>query len=407
MVEAWWHHAPGCPTLLVYGHYDVQPVDPLTQWASPPFDPAIRGKHLLGRGASDDKGQLFTHVKAVESLLRTTGQLPVNIVCLFEGEEEIGSPNLPPLVRRLAGRGIDVAVMSDTRMLSPQQPVLTSGLRGALSVEVEVDGPAHDLHSGTFGGAVHNPLQALCQIVAALHDDQNRVAIPGFYDAVAAWSPGAREYLACAGPSEEQFLRDAGVTKGWGERGYTSFERTTIRPALTVNGIVGGYAGPGVKAVIPSRAVAKLNLRLVPRQRPREIERLLRKHVERLTPGTVRTTVHTRLVADPAVVDRSHPAVRAAARAYRAGFGALPTFLPSGGTIPVVNLLQEQLGIPTILMGFALPDDNMHAPNEKFYLPNFENGIATSIHFLNYVADLAPRAATGRGRLTNPALVGP
>ncbi len=387
IVYAEWLHAPGRPTVLIYGHYDVQPVDPLNEWASPPFEPTLRGNDLYGRGTSDDKGQLFVHVKALESYLHTTDKLPVNVKCLFEGEEEIGSPNLASfLTRNRDVLAADVAILSDMRILAPDRPAITYALRGALSLELEVNGPKQDLHSGTFGGAVHNPLQVLCEIIAKLHDANGRVAIPGFYDRVRRWScekaDEERAYMASVGPSDAQILQDAQAQKGWGEAGFTLYERTTVRPALTVNGILGGYQGPGVKAVIPSRAVAKLNFRLVPEQDPHEIDRLFRQYITRITPPTVRTMIHTSLVAKPALVSRNHQAMRAASIAYRKSFGATPVFLRSGGTIPVVNLFQEILGIPTVLMGFALPDDRMHGPNEKFHLPNFYNGIKTSIWFL-------------------------
>jgi acetylornithine deacetylase/succinyl-diaminopimelate desuccinylase-like protein len=383
LVYAEWRRAPERPTVLIYGHYDVQPVDPLHEWRSPPFEPTVRGNDLYGRGASDDKGQLFAHVKALESYLHTTGRLPVNITCLFEGEEEIGSPNLTPfLARNRHALAADCAVMSDTRILAPDSPAITYALRGGISLELEVRGPQQDLHSGTFGGAVHNPLQVLCDIIAHLHDASGRVTIPGFYDRVRRWNAAERAYMACAGPTDAQILRDARVPKGWGEHGYTLYERTTIRPALSVIGIAGGYQGPGVKAAIPARAAAKLNFRLVPDQDPAEIDRLFRQYIARMTPPAVRSAIRTVLVAKPAVVNRRHPAMRAAAAAYRKGFGASPVFLRSGGTIPVVNTLQEMLRIPTVLMGFALPDDRMHAPNEKFHLPNFYHGIATCIWFL-------------------------
>jgi acetylornithine deacetylase/succinyl-diaminopimelate desuccinylase-like protein len=383
IVYADWQHAPQCPTVLIYGHYDVQPPDPLHEWRSPPFEPTVRGNDLYGRGASDDKGQLFTHVKALEAYLHTTGELPVNVKCLFEGEEEIGSPNLPSfLTHHKDMLAVDVAVLSDMRILAPDRPAITYALRGALSIELEVTGPAQDLHSGTFGGAVHNPLHALCEIIAKLHDADGRVAIPGFYDRVRQWSKEEHAYMARTGPNDVQILRDAQVEKGWGERGYTLYEQTTIRPALTINGIRGGYQGSGVKAVIPARAVAKFNFRLVPDQDPREIDRLFRQYIARITPPAVRSKVRTYLLAKPALVNRNHPMMRAAAVAYRKGFGSAPVFLRSGGTIPVVSLFQEMLGIPTVLMGFALPDDRLHAPNEKFHLPNFYNGIATSIWFL-------------------------
>ena len=390
IVYADWLHAPQLPTVLIYGHYDVQPPDPLNEWHSPPFEPEVRGNDLYGRGASDDKGQLFAHIKALEAYLGTEGRLPVNVRCIFEGEEEIGSKNLKAFLERNKGAlTADLAVMSDTRMLAPDRPALIYGMRGALTLELEVLGPAQDLHSGTFGGAIHNPLQALCEIVARLHDDEGKVTIAGFYDRVRQWGRSERSLMASMGPSDPQILRDAQTRTAWGERGYSLYERTTIRPALTINGIAAGYQGPGPKAVIPARAVAKLNFRLVPDQKPHEIDQLFRQHVARLTPGTVRASVRTGFTARPALIRRDHPALQAAAVAYRAGFGAPPVFLRSGGTIPVISTLKETLGITTVLMGFALPDDRMHAPNEKFNLPNFDHAIATCIHFLQEVADLS------------------
>jgi acetylornithine deacetylase/succinyl-diaminopimelate desuccinylase-like protein len=387
IVYADWKKAPGLPTVLIYGHYDVQPPDPLKQWTTPPFEPTVRGEHLYGRGACDDKGQLFTHVKALESGLKAAGRLPLNVKVLFEGEEEIGSPNLKPFLQRNAkALAADAAVMSDTRMLGPKQPALTYSLRGGLGMEIEVSGPKTDLHSGTFGGAVHNPLQALCGILARLHDSHGRIAIPGFYDRVRTLDPKERSYMATVGPPDAKILADAGVERPWGERGFTLYERTTVRPSLSICGLTGGYQGEGSKAVIPARASAKLNFRLVPDQDPREIEALVRRHLARLTPPTVRSRVVTHLGARPAEIDRRHPAVRAAAHAYRRGFGAAPVFLRSGGTIPVVNLFQEVLGIPTALMGFALPDDRIHAPNERFFLPNFDRGIATCLAYLEEMA---------------------
>jgi acetylornithine deacetylase/succinyl-diaminopimelate desuccinylase-like protein len=394
IVYAEWTGAPGRATVLFYGHYDVQPPDPLQEWTTPPFEPTVRDSHLYGRGACDDKGQLFAHVKALEASLATTGRLPVNVKCLFEGEEEIGSPNLRSFLERNAGRlAADAAVMSDTRMLGPDQPALTYSLRGGLGIELEVTGPRQDLHSGTFGGAVHNPLQALCEMIAGLHDAAGRIAIPGFYERVRTPEPRERAYMRTVRPADARILSDAGATRGWGERGWTIYERTTIRPSLAVTGLTGGYQGEGSKAVIPARASAKLNFRLVPDQDPREIELLVRRHLARVTPPTVRSRVITQLGARPAVLDRRHPVMRAAAHAYRRGFGAAPVFLRSGGSIPVVNLFQERLGIPTALMGFALPDARIHAPNERFHLPTFERGIATCLAFLDEMAALPQRPA--------------
>jgi acetylornithine deacetylase/succinyl-diaminopimelate desuccinylase-like protein len=376
--------ASGQPTLLIYGHYDVQPADPLGEWRSPPFDPTVRGENLFGRGACDDKGQMLTHVKAVEAYLQTGRRLPVNIKCMFEGEEEIGSTNLVPFIARNRDRlAADAVVMSDTVMLGPEQPALSYGMRGALYLELEVRGPEHDLHSGNFGGAVHNPLQALCEIIAKLHDRNGRIAIPGIYDRVRAPSGTEKERMGEYGAPDALVLEDAATRSGWGERGYSLYERLTVRPALTVNGISGGYSGPGGKGVIPGRASAKVSFRLVPDQDPREVDALFRAQIARLTPSTVRTTVRSVAAAKPALLEPDHPVMKAAAGSYRKAFGTSPVLLRSGGTIPVVTSFQELLRAPTVMMGFALPDDGLHAPNEKIHLPTFFNGIATSIWFLS------------------------
>ncbi len=376
---------PGRPTVLVYGHYDVQPVDPVGQWQTPPFEPVVRDGALHGRGASDDKGQLFTHVKALEALL-SGGGLPVNIKYLFEGEEEIGSPHLAGFIERnRRALAADFVVMSDTRMLGPGHPSLTCSTRGQLGLELEVRGPSHDLHSGNFGGAVHNPLQALCEIIARLHDATGRVAIPGFYDQVRLVGETEREYLRRTGPADQAILNDAGAAIGWGERGYSLYERVGVRPALTINGLLGGYQGPGNKGVIPACAKAKLSFRLVPNQEPREIAALFRHHIARITPRTVQTTVRVYLSAQPAAINPRHGALKLASRAYKKAFGQAPVRLRSGGSIPAVSLFQQILGLPTVLMGYALPTDQIHAPNEKFELANFYRGIETNIWFLSEV----------------------
>jgi acetylornithine deacetylase/succinyl-diaminopimelate desuccinylase-like protein len=378
-----WRNAAGRATLLIYGHYDVQPADPIGEWRFPPFEPTVRGENLFGRGASDDKGQMLTHVKAVDAYLQTARSLPVNVKCLFEGEEEIGSPHLAAFIARNRKRlAADAVVMSDTTMPGPEQPAITYGMRGALYLELEVRGAEHDLHSGNFGGAVHNPLQALCEIIAKLHDRDGRIAIPGIYDRVQTQGFAEQERVAEFGTPDALVLEDAEARRGWGERGYSLYQRLTVRPALTVNGISGGYQGPGAKGVIPGRAVAKLSFRLVPDQDPGEVDRLFRAYIARLTPRTVRTAVRTMVAARPALVDPDQPVIKAAAFAYAKGFGTPPALVRSGGTVPVIAHFQDMLGAPTVMMGFALPDDRMHAPNEKFHLPNFFNGIATSIWFL-------------------------
>lgn len=397
IVYAEWREAPpGAPTLLIYGHYDVQPADPLNEWRRPPFEPTVVGNDLFGRGACDDKGQMFVHVKAIEAYLKAAGQLPVNVKCLFEGEEEIGSTHLDAFVAR-NGKPLaaDAAVVSDMKILAPDRPAITFAVRGELGLELTVNAQRGDLHSGNFGGGLHNPLQALCEIVASFHDSSGHIAIPGVYDAVRTVREAERERMRRDGPTDAQFLKDAGATRGgWGEPGYSLYERTTIRPALTINGLTGGYQGPGAKAVLPARASAKVSFRLVPSQDPDEIERLFRAHVACVTPPTVRVTVRRTLASRPSVVDRRHPAMRAAAEACRRGFGRPPAFLRLGGSIPIVETFGRLLRVPTVLMGFALADDAIHGPNEKFHLPNFYNGIATSVEFLSLFAR-EPRVPRG------------
>jgi len=390
IVYANWLHAQRRPTILIYGHYDVQPAEPFSEWRTPPFEPVVRDSNVYGRGACDDKGQLFTHVKALESYLKTERSLPVNVKCIFEGEEEVGgSVGLEKFVlRNRNALGADAAVMSDTRMLGPGRPAIGYSQRGNLRFELEVRGPKEDLHSGNFGGVIHNPLQALCEIVAGMHYSEGRVAIPGFYDNVRQWSAKEREYMARTGPKDDEILHDAHVPQAWGEPGFSLYERITIRPALTLNGIRGGYGGAGIKTVIPSRALAKISIRIVPDQKPREIDKLLREYIRRAAPPTVEANLRALAVSHPALVNRNHPALRAAAVAYRRGFGAAPVFLRSGGSVPAASIFQKTLGIPTVLMGFALPDDHVHAPNEKFHLPNFFRGIETSIWYLAAAAKL-------------------
>jgi acetylornithine deacetylase/succinyl-diaminopimelate desuccinylase-like protein len=390
IVYAAWQHAPGRPTILIYGHYDVQPPEPLEQWHNPPFEPVVENNNLYGRGACDDKGQLFTHVKALESYLRTERALPVNVKCIFEGEEELGGGRgLGSFVKRnQSALKADAALVSDTRMLGIGRPALGYAQRGNIRFELEVRGPRRDLHSGNFGGAVHNPLQALCEIVAGLHDADGRVTVRGFYDQVREWSAGERTYMERTGPEDAEILRSAQVPRAWGEAGYSLYERTTVRPALTINGMNGGYQGHGIKTVIPAHALAKISIRLVPDQSPRQIEQLLREHLARVVPPTVNVRMRTLGLSGPALVNRKHPALKAAVFAYQRGFGASPVFLRSGGSVTAAGIFQKALGIPTVLMGFGLPDDRIHAPNEKFHLPNFFRGIETSIWYLTAAARL-------------------
>ncbi len=387
VVYADWLHAEGKPTVLVYGHYDVQPPDPLDEWETPPFEPTVRDGKLFARGSSDDKGQVFAQLKAIESFLKTDGSLPVNVKLCIEGEEEIGSAHLPDTLQAHHDRfRADVCVVSDSPMRGPEQPSIVYGLRGMVYGEIEVTGPSHDLHSGGYGGVVHNPMQAMCEILAALHDETGRVAIPGFYDAVRELSEAERAEVMEAGADESHVLSESGAPALWGEPDYGVAERLGARPTLEIHGIRGGFTGEGAKTVIPAKALAKVSMRLAAHQKADEIAELFERHVESLAPETVRVSANAFFKADPALVDRDHPAMEAAAQAYESSFGTRPVFTLEGGSIPVVSLLQHQYDIPVVLMGFGLPDDRLHSPNEKFDLHQYERGIECAIHFLTNAA---------------------
>lgn len=387
IVYADWLHAAGAPTVLVYGHYDVQPPDPLSEWQSAPFEPTERDGKLYARGSSDDKGQLWIHVKALEALMQADGTLPVNVKCLFEGEEEVGSEHLDEWI--LANRerlAADVAVISDSHILSEEQPTIVYGLRGLAYLEVHVETSRGDLHSGTYGGAVHNPVQALCEIVAQLHDANGTITVPGFYDEVRALSESERGELARVPYTDATLLAETGAPQPWGEREFTVVERTTARPTLELNGIWGGFSGEGAKTVLPARAGAKISMRLVPDQDPWRIADLVSEQIQRLAPPTVRVTVKQLHHGKGAIVPPDIPAMQSASAAYEEIFGTRPIFTRSGGSIPVVATLQKELGMNTVLMGFGLPDDNLHAPNEKFTLSMFYRGIETAIIFYQKLA---------------------
>ena len=387
IVYAAWRGASAAPTVLVYGHYDVQPAEPMSVWHTPPFTPVLRGDDLIARGACDDKGPLLCHVHALEHLLATAGRLPVNVVCVFEGEEEHGSPNLPAFLQSHRSHlAPDVAVMSDTRMRGPGRPAIVDGTRGALSLEIQLRRSGDDVHAGQFGGAVANPVQALCGVLAGLQDAQGRITVPGLYDRVRRLAPAERARLARDAPSDNEILHDAGTDAGAGEAGFSAYERTTARPALVVTGLAGGYTGPGTKSVVPAVAQARLNLRLVPDQDPDEVRRLISDRVRTLTPAGLALTLRGAPGSRATTIDRRNPAVRAAAVALRDAFGRPPVFVRSGGTIPIVDDLQRLFGAPTVLMGFALPDDGMHAPNEKVNLPTLHRGTAACVRFLELLA---------------------
>jgi acetylornithine deacetylase/succinyl-diaminopimelate desuccinylase-like protein len=389
LVYGEWTGAPGKPTLLLYGHYDVQPPDPLEEWKSPPFEPAVRGDDIFARGASDDKGQTYILIKAVEGLLKTRGNLPVNVKFLIEGEEEVGGGHIERYVASRPPRlRADAALICDTEMFAPGLPTLCVGLRGIVYTEVEVQGASHDLHSGVYGGAAPNPIQAAAEILCALKDREGRIQIPGFYDRVQPPSAKEREAWARLPFDEEEYReKEVGAPELVGEPGVPLLERLWARPTLEVHGIRGGFTGEGAKTVIPARATAKISMRLAPDQRPEEAFEQFRRAVEAARPRGV--TVQVRLIhgAAPSLVDPESPFLRAAAQALEEVFGGKTVYVRSGGSIPIVGLFDRHLGIPSVLMGFGLPDDNLHAPNEKFHLPNFYRGIETVARYLEILGE--------------------
>jgi len=366
---------------VVYGHYDVQPPEPFELWHSPPFEPIVRHGKLFARGASDNKGQNFAHLKAVEAFLQTGTPLPCDLTFLIEGEEEVGSRSLPAFLRQHRKQlACDAFVVSDTGMPAKDLPALTCGLRGICALEITLHGPARDLHSGIFGGSVENPAMALCQLLAQLRDARGRITVPGFYDEVRPLSARERRQLARLPYHEAAYKNLLGVKALFGERGYTAIEQRSARPTLEINGLTSGYQGDGSKTIIPAWARAKLTLRLVPDQDPDTILRLLRRHLRRLCPPTVRLEITPGHGARPYAVSPQSPSARAALRALRRAFGAEPVLLREGGSIPIVNEFQRILGADTLLLGLALPDDNAHSPNEKFELDCFLKGQWMAAH---------------------------
>ena len=380
---------PSLKTILFYGHYDVQPVTPVSDWKFPPFHPTIVGDYIYARGASDDKGQMFIHIKAIESVLLSKNCLGVNIKCLFESGEEIGSPDLFSFIhdnKHLLR--CDIAVVSDTKMLAANRPAITYSLRGSLNAEIVIKVAAKDLHSGTFGGMVNNPANVLGNILSNIHDDKSRIKIPGFYSGIINEGHYERDYMRVVGPSDEALQLDAGISKNWGEAGFTNYERTTIRPSVVVTTLQSGHIGEGSKNVLPSVAIAKINFRLVKGQHPKQIALFFARFVKQYIPPGVNYKLKFSSASNAVEVSRRHPYLKAAGDAYTKVFGYTPVFLRSGGTIPVVGMLRDQFQIPVVLMGFALASDNMHAPNERFYLPNLFRGIRTSIRFIKNVSSI-------------------
>lgn len=379
---------PDKPTVLVYGHYDVQPPDPLELWETPPFEPTVRDGKIYARGACDDKGQFYMHVKAFE-LMQNNGGLPCNIKFMIEGEEEVGSDNLGLFVAENKEKlAADVVLISDTSMISLENPSLETGLRGLSYVEVTVEGPNRDLHSGVYGGAVANPATILAKMIASLHDLDNHIAIPGFYDDVVELSEEERRDLNKAPFEIEEYKADLGVDELWGEKGYTTLERTGIRPTLEVNGIWGGYIGEGAKTVLPSKASAKISMRLVPNQDSQKITQLFKAHFESIAPANVKVSVNPHHGGEPVVTPTDSAAYQAAAKAIEESFGKAPIPTRGGGSIPIVALFERELGIKTVLMGFGLDSDNLHSPNEKFDIANYLKGIETIPLFHKYFSEL-------------------
>jgi len=394
IVYADWLHAPGKPTLLFYGHYDVQPAEPLKLWLSPPWDLTLRDGYLYARGVADDKGQVFIHLKAIEAFLKNGGKLPVNLKLMIEGEEEVGSDNLYLFIEEEKKRlTADALVVSDTTMLGKGIPSICYGLRGLSYYEMEVTGPTVDLHSGSFGGAVPNPLNIACEMMATLHDADGRVNIPGFYDDVLPITDKERKILAELPFSEKEFQENAGAKQLPGEKGYTVAERIWARPTLDINGMYGGYEGEGAKTVIASKAVVKFSTRLVPNQDPDKIAKLVEAHMKRIAPPSVTIKFDILSTGKWWLAPFDHPIIQAGKKALEEGFGKKAVFIREGGSIPLVSMMYDQLGKPCVLLGFGLPDENAHAPNERMALENYLKGILSIAYFYYEVGQLPPDAA--------------
>ena len=387
IVHAEWLGAPGAPTVLVYGHYDVQPPDPLNEWHSPPFEPSRRDGNIYARGATDDKGQMLTHIKSVQSWMAVEGRLPVNVKFIIEGEEEVGSVHLEPFIRENAKRlACDCVVISDTSQFAPGRPAITYGLRGIAYYELRLNGPRQDLHSGTFGGAVVNPANTLAKMLAALVNDRGQVQVPGFYDDVDPLLAAEIEQFAALGFDEGGFKKQIGVDALGGEEGFTTLQRRWARPTCDINGLWSGYQGEGAKTVLPARAGAKFSFRLVPRQDPAKISASLQGMLERLCPPGIRMELIDFHGAPAVVVPLDSPYVAAARRAIEQGFGREPVMIREGGSIPVVATFRKLLGVDTLLLGWGLDDDNTHSPNEKFCLADFHRGIKASAYLWKELA---------------------
>ena len=389
VVYADWLHAPGKPTILFYGHYDVQPVDPLNLWETPPFEPTVRDNKLFARGASDDKGQVFMHLKAIEALFALDGTLPVNVKFIIEGEEEIGSPNLPPYVEKNKEKlAADLILISDTSLYAPGKPAVCYGLRGLTGVQIDVRGAKGDLHSGLYGGGVQNAIHALAQILASFRDEHGTIQVEGFYDNVRPLSEEERQAFRDLNFDEEALKEEVGVKQLFGEKGYSYLEQTWARPTLEINGVFGGFSGEGIKTVLPAEAGAKITCRLVPDQDPDEIVALLKAHVEKHKPAGVDITISEFDKGAPYITPFDHPVIQAAGRSYEHVYEVPTAFIRGGGSIPIVAAFDQILALPVVLMGFGLTSENFHAPNEHFHLENFDKGLRVLGDYLYEVATL-------------------
>lgn len=388
LVYADWMHAPGKPTVLVYGHYDVQPVDPIDLWNSPPFEPTIKDGKIYARGATDDKGQMLMHVKSVEAYMKTEGSLPLNIKFIIEGEEEIGSHNLEEFVNKNKDMlKCDAVLISDTALYSPGTPTLTYGLRGLCYMEVEVTGPNRDLHSGTFGGGVDNPVNVLADMISKLKDNNGRIKIPGFYDNVVKLTKKERDNFKALPFSERKYAQSLGVKELKGEKGYSTLERIWARPTLDCNGIYGGFTGEGAKTVLPSKATAKISMRLVPNQDPKKIAKLFKSYINKIAPKSVKLNVKDLHGAYPIATSLDDKATIAASNALAKVFGKKTVFMREGGSIPIVVVFAKKLKASPVLMGMGLNTENLHSPNEHFNLNHFHLGILSSAQFMKEYAE--------------------
>jgi acetylornithine deacetylase/succinyl-diaminopimelate desuccinylase-like protein len=383
IIYADWLHAKGKPTVLIYGHYDVQPVDPLELWETPPFEPTIRDGKIFARGATDDKGQMFLYLKAIETLIEKEGTLPVNIKFCIEGEEEIASPNLPPYIdenkEKLAA---DAVLISDTSLIKKGQPAICTSLRGALAMELTVRTANSDLHSGSYGGAVPNAVHSIVKILDSFHDENGKIAVRGFYEGVSTPTDTIKEEVAQIPFNEVEMKQELGLDDLFGEVGYTPAEQVSIRPTLEINGLVGGFHGEGFKTVIPCESSAKISCRLVGEQKPDKVYQYIERHIQENLPKGAKVELKKLITGDPVSLDSNDPMIQKAADAYEKVYGVRPLYPKAGGSIPIVEVFYRVLNTPVVLMGFGLPSENIHAPNEHFHLENFSKGIETICEYL-------------------------